>query len=491
MAEKLIVEWDRGRLIAATGSPGAGGVRIDSALVVDKGEEGQLLPSEIGERLKSALSVSAVAVSEAIAVFPRELVTFHRLSLPNLPDDELPDIVRLQAATRLTAAVDTVCLDFSPLPVTAGSDTRDVLLVTVPRQHVADVREALGVCEIELAGVRVSSFGIAASVVDAGLTNRSAEPDSVEAVVSLGSDSIEMIFLQNDYVAFSHSGASWTSLDRVEQAVRAEVSRARMAAAEDIGEYTVDRLTLIGSDRIAGAVPDSITRRLNDAAVERVEPEGRLVSGPLPEGLNASDMLAIAGTIANAKATAVQAVDLINPRKAAEKKDYSRLIRIAVGGGLALALIAVWSWRSGKIQALESETSALKSDTQDMRDELKLAKNELILNARLTEWSDRDISWVGQLMKVQQLMEGTERLFIRSVQANAERKGDQLGAIKIEGYAKDRRDIEDFARVLNDAGYDVSPTEMPPNPRDPDYAYEMSLEVIIPVVKETSKKSKV
>ena len=56
-------------------------------------------------------------------------------------------------------------MDFAPLPIPAGSETRDVLLVTVPRQYINQVKEALDVCAIELKGVRVSSFGIAASVV--------------------------------------------------------------------------------------------------------------------------------------------------------------------------------------------------------------------------------------------------------------------------------------------------------------------------------------
>ena len=226
-------------------------------------------------------------------------------------------------ATRLTVPVESVYLDFAPLPVKPGSETRDVLMVTAPQKHVNEARACLAACSIELTGVRVCSFGIAASVVHAGMLSKAAGTDSVEAIVSLRSDSIEMIFMSGQNLAFSHAGASWTSMEAVEQAVRAEISRARLAAAQDMGQYTVKTLTLIGSPEITAAVPDSISARLNNADVVRVDPDGTFVSCHLPEGLTAPDLLPIAGVIANRQTQSVDAVDLVNPRKTPEKKDYS------------------------------------------------------------------------------------------------------------------------------------------------------------------------
>lgn len=331
MSDTLVIEWDRDELIAASGSPGGSLVNLKSAIVVNR-ENGSLLPAELGKKLASALTGSRITATEAVVVFPRELVTFNRIELPNLGDHEIPDIVRLQAATRLTVPIESVCLDFAPLPVSPGAQTRDVLVVTAPKKHVSDVRDCLAVCNIELKGVRVSSFGIAASVVYSGMQANVEDPNAVEAIVSLRSDSIEMIFMTGNSVAFSHSGASWTSLDGVEQAVRTEISRARMAAAEDMGDYAVRRLILIGSPDITAAVPDSVSKRLNDAEVIRINPEGSLLTCHVPPGLAAGDLLAIAGAIANVHTTAVEAVDLVNPRKAPEKKDYRRLQTIVALG---------------------------------------------------------------------------------------------------------------------------------------------------------------
>lgn len=482
MAESLVIEWNRDRLIAATGAPSGKSVNLKSAVFVDR-EEG-LLPAELGQKLSAALSQNGISANEATVVFPRELVTFFRIELPNLSDDEIPAMLELQAATRLTVPVESVYLDFAPLPVKPGSETRDVLMVTAPQKHVNEARACLAACNIELTGVRVCSFGIAASVVHAGMLEKAAGTDSVEAIVSLRSDSIEMIFMSGQNVAFSHAGASWTSIEAVEQAVRAEISRARLAATQDMGQYTVKTLTLIGSPEITAAVPDSISARLNNAEVVRVDPDGTFLSCHLPAGLTAPDLLPIAGVIANRQTQSVDAVDLINPRKTPEKKDYSRLRNIAILGACTLLLVAGWKWRSGKVAQLEKDTAALTREADDWFDAYEMAKkNDLLLAERLKVWSDRDISWLDELTKIQGIMENTERLYIKQFKFSV-RSGDYVGAIDASGYAKSRFDVEELMRLLTEAGYEVTPTAITQSLRDPKYSTELVLEINIPERKQ-------
>ena len=484
MSETLVIEWDRDQLLAATGSVGSKTVNVTKAISVSR-EQGRLLPSEVGDALATSLRSAGIQAEDAIVVFPRDLVTFNRVELPNLSDDEIPDMVTLQAATRLTVPVESVCLDFVPLPVPANSQTREVLLVTVPNKHVNDVKEALKVCGIRLAGVRVSSFSIAASAVHSGMLTSSPAAGSVEAIVTLGSDSIEMIFIDGHSVEFSHSGASWTSLDTVEQAVRSEISRARMAAAEDMGGYNVSRLTLIGDPDITASVPDSISKRLNDAEVVRVDPNQLMRSSTggsdvvLPEGVAPSDMLAVIGVMANLKTTTLQTVDLVNPRKAAEKPDYTQLKRILVGGGLALVLIGGWGWHRSTVNGLNTKAEKLNAKANELKVKYKASSDQRRLDDDLTVWKDRDLNWLDEIEHVRELMGGTDRVLIRKFSFGT-RSGSYLGTIDAEGYAKTRIDIEDLMKMLADKGYEVSPTEMVASMRDPNYKMALKLEVSIP-----------
>jgi len=484
MPDTLVIEWNRDRLIAAIGSAGSKSVGVRAAVTVSR-EGGRLLPSEIGDALAAALKSSGSSASDAIVVFPRELVTFNRIELPNLSDNEIAAMVPLQAATRLTVPIESVCLDFVPLPVAANAETREVMLVTVPKKYVSDVKEALAVCGLALAGVRISSFGIAASAVHCGLLESSAANGAVEALVMLSADSIEMIFMTGHSVAFSHSGASWTSTDGIEQAVRAEISRARMSAAEDMGSYNVTRLTLIGSPEITAAVPDTVSKRLNDAEVIRVNPQnlmyGRSPSETLvlPEGLDPSDMLAVVGVIANSQVTSVASVDLVNPRKAAEKKDYSKLKKTLLVAGLAAIVVGSWGWSKYQVSARTQQIAVIKKDLNKLNEKYKNSEQDRKLDASLTEWKDRDFSWLDEMQKIQALMGGTDRVLIKKFKFSL-RNGNYVALIEAEGLAKSRRDIEDLSKVLDDAGYEVAPKEIKASLRDPNYNMELRLEMSIP-----------
>lgn len=491
MSDTLVIEWNRDRLIAAIGSAGTKSVGVRAAVTVSR-EEGRLLPSEIGDALSSALKSSGSTATEAIVVFPRELVTFNRIELPNLSDNEIAAMVPLQAATRLTVPVETVCLDFVPLPVAPNSETREVLLVTVPKKYVSDVKEALAVCRLTLAGVRVSSFGIAASAMHCGLLESTAGSGDVEAFVSMSTDSIEMIFMTGHSVAFSHSGASWTSTEGIEQAVRAEISRARMSAAEDMGSYNVSRLTLIGSAEITAAVPDTISKRLNDATVIRVDPQnlmhGRSPSEALvlPDGLDASDMLAVVGVIANSQVTSVASVDLINPRKAAEKKDYAKLKKTLLVAGIGALVVGSWGWSKYQVSARTKQIAAIEKETSKLTTKYKNSEPDRKLDASLTEWKDRDFSWLDEMQKIQSLMGGTDRVLIKKFKFST-RTGSYVALIEAEGLAKSRRDIEDLSKMLDDAGYEVAPKEIKTSLRDPKYNMELRLEMSIPASQGKAK----
>ena len=485
MAESLVIEWDRDELIAATGSASGSQVTLRKVVVTKRNEGQNLSPEELGDELRKSLTNGGIVADSAIVVFPRSLVTFRRIELPHVPDAEVPDMVRLQAATRLTVPVDSVCLDFVPLPIVAGSETRDVLLVTLPKKHVEQVQKTLSTCGIELAGVRVSTFGVAASFVYSGLVPAT-NAHTVEALVWLRSDLIEMIFMKGQSVIFSHSGASWQSTDRIEQAVKAEVSRARMAAAEDIGDYTVSRITLIGSNDITAAVPDSISQRLNDAEVRRIDADNLLLNAPLVDGQTPSDLLAIAGIIANVQIHSVESVDLVNPRKPPVKKDNRRLKAIVSTGAAVLLLTGGWTWRQSTVDGLETKRNAIASDATRLSNAYKAGGDDIDLDKKLLDWQQRDHNWLAEMQKIQQLLGSTETVLIKELDFAAG-QGQTAGTVTATGAAASRNDVEDLMRVFRESGYEVVGSYIPSS-REPGYNQQMTLELKIPVAKPDRKK---
>lgn len=484
-----IIEWDRHRVIVARGSAVGKTTALESVTILERPAAGTETAT-FSNALKPLLPVgSAKSPATVGIVLARQSVTFHRIQLPVVPDHELPDMVRLQAAMRLTVPVETVCLDFAPLPVVAGSPTRDVLLVTAPVEQINVIRKLLAAHQVILSSVRVSSFCIAEAAADAGLLTPQNDPSVVDAMVLMRSDFIEVTFVRGMTVEFSHSGASWTSEDGIERAVRSELSRARMAASESLGDHKVGRLMLIGRPSVTSAVSDEISARMDNAPVERIDPAITFLSGTLPTGVTSDEVVAVAGAIAADRNKAVESVDLINPRRAPEKRDLRR-VKVLAGTLAALVIFgAVWNWRQGRINALEAESGDLRSQVADLQSTLSMGKADSDVAAAVREWVDRDINWLEEMTRLKELLPGTDRMIVKTFSFGLKNSENSIGTIRIDGKSKTVSDVDSLARRLTDAGYAVSPPDRGESQRDANYPIELSIQITIPVRQAATAQS--
>lgn len=485
MADKFI-EWDRDRLVVAEGA--ASGekaqfrlVRIlerqadsnDTLVLVDQLR--QLFPAGTDRKRASAA-----------IVFPRQMVTIHRIQLPQVPDSEIPDMIRLQASMRLTVPVESVCMDFTPLPIQPGSATRDVLLVTVPSDQVALARRTLNDAGLELSEVRVSAYCVAQAAARAGFLRTSVDSEKVDVVAVMRRDFIELTFVRGTSVVFSHSGSSWVSLETVEKTFRAELTRARMSAAEILGEHKIDRVILIGAPEVTSAVTDQISTRLDGARIERVNPAESFLTGALPDGINAADIVTLAGAILGESTPGVEVVDLINPRRAPLKKDLRRL-RILLGSLAGVVVLASgYFWRQGQINELADIKYLVDAENAEIKEMLEAGRNEMTQSESISEWVDRDVEWLDEMVRLRSILPATDRMFIDSFQFSAIQRGAPP-SVKLVGFAKSEADVNELARKLRDAGYGVKPFE--PEYRasavSQDYGVQIVLEVTLPADAES------
>jgi hypothetical protein len=473
----LIIEWDRDRLIVVSGSPSGRGVVVAHAFTVARDTETDA--GVLGEELRRALLNRGITSEAATVVLPRSLVTLRRIQLPGVSDNELPDMVRLQAATRLTVPLDSVCMDFVPLP--RHGEGREVLLATTPAEQVSGIRSTLEAAGLQLSGVQVSSFGIASALAHAGKLTTTGE--SVETVITLRSDRIELLMIRQQSVMFSHSGASWSSADQIEQAVRSEISRGRLAATEVMGPHTVRQVTLIGIDEVTSAVPDEITKRLDHAAVQRLNPSDSIIQGKLPDDLTASDVLAAAGVISGRQKGSVPTIDLVNPRKPAQRADNRRLKMILTVGAVLLLSVGAWKWRHSTIAQLQTTTHGMEAEVSALKKDFKAGDDDLEQDVAIQQWSQGNIDWLDEMNRIREVMGGTERLLIRNFTFSSG-NGSTRGTITAECFARDRNEVQEFYRRLEAAGYDVVPKAIEAGSPDPEYATEFSLMLNLPLHEE-------
>jgi len=480
MVDKFI-EWDRDRLVVAQGTADGPKAQFQLVRILERQTESNDTLALV-DQLKQLFPVGSDRKRAAVAVvFPRQMVTIHRIQLPQVPDSELAAMIRMQATMRLTVPVESVCMDFTPLPILPGSATRDVLLVTVPNDQLAVVRRTLNDAGLELSEVRVSAYCVAQAAARAGILRQAAEPGKVDVVAVMRRDFIELTFVRGTTVVFSHSGSSWTSLETIEKTIRAELTRARMSAAEILGEHKIERVVLIGSPDVTSAVTDQISTRLDGATIERIDPAAVFLSGLLPEGIATADVVTIAGAVVGVGQTNIESVDLINPRKAPEKKDLRR-IKVLAGTLAAMLLFAGgYFWRQGRVNQLTEDVAVIEGENLEIKEALAAGEKDLLQAEKVGDWAQRDIRWLDELVRLKSILPSTDRMFVDNFQLLTIQRGG-IGAIKLDGFARSEADINTLARRLRDAGYGVKPfePEYRAAPGLPDYAVRIVLEISLP-----------
>jgi hypothetical protein len=128
------------------------------------------------EQLRHALRDVPLKSPRALVVLPRDAVVVRKLDLPAVPDNELPDLVRLQAATKLATPVDKLVLDFLPLATQPDKAGISVLLLSVEQERLQKLRDAVRDVGLELVGCVTSSICVA------DLAVRSAGSDAVSGL---------------------------------------------------------------------------------------------------------------------------------------------------------------------------------------------------------------------------------------------------------------------------------------------------------------------
>lgn len=396
-----------------------------------------------GRWLKGQLASARLAGRPVALVLPRSEVVLRKLVMPNVPDDELPELVRMQAATKSATPINQTRLDFVPLGV--SGEGRAVLLATAAVTAVESI-----VARVRAAGLDPISMGLAPFAT----ARHVCKPDESLLIVSIDEKSAEITICKNGVVKFSH-GTDLSGDDDEDDRrwLTSEVSRAIVAADHLAAGEGLDRVVLIGRENLLAPLAEPFGSRY-ECAVE-------FVSAAEHWGIAEDLGIAIApltAMLGQEDTGGMPRIDFINPRRSIEKPDRTRLIRGLLIGGVAaavlLAYLTTWWQRRGieqSITSLENEKSQLESD-------LEAGEPALEKHTAINTWLKEEAIWTRQLVAFEKVTPGTDRIILRQLilqPANGEARGEIIS----EGMARSRNDVEAFASSLVAAGYRVPPTE--------------------------------
>ena len=324
-------------------------------------------PAAAGAWLQRELARLRVSAGEVLVSLPRDEVVVRQLDVPDVPDEELPALVRLQAETKSASSLDEMVLDFLPLPRPGDSAARQVLMITIARERLDRLGELTAAAGLELKAAGIST------VATSELVARAEAPldrdrDEAALVVTQSPHRVEIALVRDDHLLFTHSAqASDADPSAANAATLAEVRRSLGALAQLDANLRATRAWVVG-DEAETAVLRRVLEQSLDCAVSPLEPlAARGIASRTRERQERQAQLA--GPIGMLLATAdptVATVDLLRPRQPLIRPDRRRLkLGLAIGGAVAVVAIAFGNtlW----------QTRAIDRDVEAARDRLARA----------------------------------------------------------------------------------------------------------------------
>ncbi|MBA3312659.1 MAG: hypothetical protein M3552_00060 [Planctomycetota bacterium] len=461
MSDLIALHWALDQVTVF--APGKG--RGDQVAVLPIGTIATADPAATGKWLRTELASKKIGGKRATIVLPRSAAILRKLALPQVPDEELPDLVRMQAATKSATPLDRLRFDFVPLP--QRGEGREVLLATVPAKTIDDIVVAVRAAGLEPVSIGLSPFGTAARVLNG---------DESCLIVAVRQQSAEITLVRDKSVLFSHVGdLPGGDEEEDRQWLSSEVSRAVIAADHLAAGGGIDRVVLLGPAELLEPLAEPLARRY-EATSDLLDTTQKLGLSSAGDAVSVAALAAAAGQIASG---GPPRIDLLNPRKRIEKPDRTKL-RMILAGAAAVAILATaygMSWM---------EQSDLESAIADLNDQKTAAEGFLSAgapveksHAAISAWVEKEAEWTDQLVVLDSALPGTSRAYLTELSLEPGQR-DTLGVIKGRGLARTESDVRVLYDSLAAKGYQVTPTSTVETRQDPEYPRQFDLNLTIP-----------
>ncbi len=476
MPEILAIDLAEHRVCGVMADVSDKTVRIVKSFAADVPEDAAGVPPLLGIWLAETLKRAGISARQVLIGLPREDVVVRHLELPQVDDVELPNIVRFQAATKSTVPLDQLALDYLPLPQRPGFAGRDVLLVTVPQERIGKLYGTALAAGLEVVSVGVSSVSTAEIVLEAE-ANVSRAANEISLVVSRHGDRIEISLVGQGHLYFSHSTQVAGQPDQITSQVLSEVSRAVIALGKRVPNVRVAQTWLVGSASENAELTRAAHERFG-CEVTQIDPFQ--VPGVVNSAGAADPYAAFAGPIGqllgHSRQTAA-AVDFLNPRRPVVKKDYTQHKRWAVAAAVGFVLISAYGYRALRMASLAGEVAEMKSQLAEKKKTNEDMKSRVDAVTRVDQWVASQVNWLNETQQLTEMMEGTERRYLRRLQFGQGTTNTVRGSITATGSAKERTDVEGLnAELLERSDTDIEAQPIKPG-KDSEFPFDFQLDI--------------
>lgn len=471
MAQIVLLQWERRRLCGCIAESEHGSMRVQETFTHAWPAEFDPLqsPAQAGDKLRGLLKNPAVPPERVIVCLSREDVILRHLEVPDVPDEELPDLVKFQAAARSTTPLEQLALDYLPLEKSPGGHGRPVLALTASRAQVDGVQAVLRAAGLAPAAITFSSIGLAEFIAHVSRPKNEPAPQTMLGAW-LNDERVELVIVTNNRLQYAHSARLPHEEGTASNlALLPEISRTIVAAQRLHPQLQIDRAYVVGT------ADDALLAALNErigAPAERVD-AARISAIRETQAKELSP--ALIGLAAAEADHRTAPFDFLHPRQPPAKVNL-RKQRLAVGAAAALLVAALFfGVVEGTRGSLLRELDALQQREIDLDSKIKPGEATLAAANQISQWQAASRNQLQQMSALEALMEGTDRMYL-SQYAFTAGQGESAGNLQATGNAKSREDVLQLQqRMIDSKSYSLQPRQLTQTSNDDEYAYRFEI----------------
>ncbi len=467
------IEWSTEGLVGAAVRLDNGRVALSHTFSIPFTQD--RTPERAAADIASELAEKTTALgsnSSCVVVVPRETVVVRQLQLPNVPADELPALVSFQSAAKSSTPTTAIAVDYVPLGV--QGDGQAVIAVTLDSARVQRMRDLLTRAKLQMAGLEVSPFLIAELV--AREEERVGTPDVPTLIVAQSGDRVEISILDARRLIATH--AVWLpegDAARHVSPLQMEINRCLISLGQSHPGVEVDQVYLVEDEEADEAVVKAVQERFG-AKVHALDFDH--FDSPIPSQNRLSFVALLARGLAG-ETGMIPRVDLVNPRKPAEKPDHTNRYLVAGGAAATLLIGGTWWNFSSQMASMNNDIEVLTTEITSQKADITNGAGDLAAAKLLSSWGEADQDQLAVLDQFHQLLPGTDRLYLTDLKSLPS-SGVKLLKVTGTARARNRDDSNDLMQKLADAGWTVKPTTPQETKKDPDYPWQFTLEAELP-----------
>ena len=395
---------------AGSEKPRSGAQKSESQPPVDEG----FTPEMVKAKLRHFVQQERLGKCDTVVVVERGDVEVRSMIFPPVPNDEIPEMARFQAAKEFTEYDPSAALDFV-LFDGARKDKKHILAATLTKSKRDTIEGVVTGAGLDLQRIVLGPCESAKRFAAITVQQRTGGAGKTTLLVEMGESSATLVLLYRGMPAFvrtaNFQNPVWASLDQADKKrfesadelanwrwLTDEFKRTIIAAINDVPSEKIDEIVLCGTgeryEKLVRLLEESLAVPVSLFNVWRFENREGEIANHLP--VYEEQFLPLIGALSAALVEKPNALDFKNPKRKPEKKSKRHLVTIAIA--LVLVLVfALGTWGGLRRMALDAELKDLIARENSLKEDAAKTERLKLQYDSINAWQKSDINWLEQL----------------------------------------------------------------------------------------------